>query len=97
MFRKLDEYLNALVDPVFSVDYTYSFLQFKCYWSPVLSNYGINLICWKSSLAFKEEKNQKLKTGLGSETGQIRGTGKPSCTEEEKTSYFLFQVIYYPS
>lgn len=44
-------------------------------------------------MTFKEEKNEKLKAGLGSETGQMREASKPSCTEEENTSYFLFQVI----
>lgn len=37
-----------------------------------------------------------LKAGLGSETGQMREASKPYFTEEEKTSYFLFQIIYYP-
>lgn len=87
--------MNTSVDPIFSVDYIYPFLWYTHYYSPVLGNYGINLICWKSNVTLKEEKNQKLKAGLGSETGQFREASKPSYTEE-KTSYFLFQVIYYP-
>lgn len=38
-------WMHALVDPVFSVDYIYSFLQYMHYCCPALGNYRIPLIC----------------------------------------------------
>lgn len=84
------------MDPIFSEDYIYSFLQYTHYYSPALSNYGINLISWKSSVTFKDEKKQTLKEDLGSKTGQMREAKKPSYTEEEKTPLLFISGTLLP-
>lgn len=84
---------NTLVDPIFSADYIYSFLQYIHYYTPALGNYGINLICWKYSVTLKEKKNQKLKAGLGSETGQMREASKPSHTEKRRSLFISGNLL----